>query len=147
MTMTNPFTEIKKWVWMRLSPIQILYSWFHRPSVLYRISIGTQVTCTYITWLPRSIEITPVTTKQSRHVLKVRIKTQKNLFCKQTGLYILHKKWDFVVRDHLAPLCMFIVTSKINFMFFKQQPVIVYILTSVLSTSQHRCHWLSWCLC
>ena len=24
------------------------HSWFHRPSVLFRISIGTQVTCTYI---------------------------------------------------------------------------------------------------
>ena len=33
------------------------------------------------------------------------------------------------------------------FLFFKQHPVIVYILMSVLSTSQHGCHWLSRCLC
>ena len=52
------------------------------------------------------------------------IKTPKEiLFCKQTGSYILHTKWGLVVtfvRGHLEPLCMFIVTSKTNFMFFKQ---------------------------
>ena len=37
-------------------------------------------------------------------------------------LYILHTKWGLVVRGHLEPLCMFIVTSKTNFMFFKQHP-------------------------
>ena len=56
------------------------------------------------------------------------------------------------------PLCSFIVTSKTNFMFFKQQSVVVYILTSVLSTSIEIpnitknyinlhiftcCHWVS----
>ena len=56
-------------------------------------------------------------------------------------------KWGLVVRGHLAPLYMFIVTSKTNFMFFKQQPVVIYTLTSVLRTSQQWCHWLSWCLC
>ena len=47
----------------------------------------------------------------------------------------------------LTPLSMLIVTSKIYFMFFKQQPMVVYILTSVLSTSKHQCHWLSQWLC
>ena len=81
-------------------------------------------------------------------MLEVSIKTPKEiLFCKPTGLYIMHTKWGLVVRGHLAPLCMFIVASKTNFMFFKHQVVVVYILTSVLSTSQQRCHWLSRCLC
>ena len=58
-----------------------------------------------------------VTTRPSSHVLEASIKTPKeNLFCMQTGVYILHMKWG------LAPLCMFIVTSKTNFMFFKQHP-------------------------
>ena len=43
--------------------------------------------------------------------------TKKNSICKQAGLYILHTKWGLVVRGHLEPLCIFIVTSKTNFMF------------------------------
>ena len=98
-------------------------SWFHRPSVLFWISIGTQVTCTYITWLSLPIEICSITTRPSSHVLEASIKTPKEiLFCKQTDLYILHTKWGVVVRGHLEPLCMLIVTSKTNFMFFKQHP-------------------------
>ena len=81
-------------------------SWFHRPSVLFWISITTQVTCTYITWLPQPIEITSVTTRPSSHVLEVSIKTPKEiLFCKQTRLYALHAKWELVARGHLALLC------------------------------------------
>ena len=54
-------------------------------------------------------------------VLEASIKTPKEtLFCKQAGLYILHTKLGLVVRGHLEPLCMFIITSKTNFMFFKQ---------------------------
>ena len=101
----------------------ITNSWFHRPSVFFPISIGTQVTCTYITWLSQPIEICSITTRPSSHVLEASIKTPKEiLFCKQTGLYILHTKWGLVVRGHLEPLCMFIFTSKTNFMFFKQHP-------------------------
>ena len=56
-------------------------------------------------------------------MLEASIKTPKEiLFCKQTGLYILYTKCGLVVRGHLEPLCMFIVTSKTNFMFFKQHP-------------------------
>ena len=33
---------------------------------------------------------------------------------------ILHTKWGLVVRGHVEPLCTFIITSKTNFMFFKQ---------------------------
>ena len=109
----NPMTEL----------FDIRYSWFHMPSVLFRISIRTQVTCTYITWLSQPIGIRSITTRPSSHVLEASIKTPKEiLFCKQTGLYILHTKWGLVVRGHLKPLCMFIVTSKTNFMFFKQHP-------------------------
>ena len=80
-----------------------LNSWFHRHSVLFRISIGTQVTCSYITWLSQPIKICSITTRSSSHVLEASIKTPKEiLFCKL--------------------LCMFIVTSKTNFMFFKQHP-------------------------
>ena len=44
-------------------------------------------------------------------VLEARIKTPKEiLFCKKTGLYILHTKLGLVVRGHLEPLCMLIVT-------------------------------------
>ena len=93
------------------------YSWFHRPSVLFRISIGTQVTCTYITWLSQPIEICSITTRPSSHVLEASIKKPKEiLFCVQTGLYVLHTKWGLVERGHLEPLCMFIVTSKTNSM-------------------------------
>ena len=93
-------------------------SWFHRPSILFWISIRTQVTCTYITWLSQPIEICSITTRLSSHVLEASIKTPKEiLFCKQTGLYTLHTKWGLVVRGHLEPLCMLIVTSKTNFMF------------------------------
>ena len=100
-----------------------IYSWFHRPSVLFRIFIGTQVTCTYIKWIPQPIEIFSVTTRPSSHVLEASIKTTKEiLFCKPTGLYILHTRWGLVVRGHLEPLCMFILTPKTNFMFFKQHP-------------------------
>ena len=43
---------------------------------------------------------------------------------------------------------MFIVTSKNNFVFFQIAPVVVYrLMTSVFSTSQHRCYLLSRCLC
>ena len=60
------------------------YSWFHRPSVLFRISIGTQVTCTYITWLSQPIEICSITMRPSSHVLEASIKTPKEiLFYKQ----------------------------------------------------------------
>ena len=98
-------------------------SWFHRPSVLFQISIGTQVTCTFITWLSQPIEICSITTRPSSHVLEASIKTPKEtLFCKQAGLYILHTKLGLVVRVHLESLCMFIITSKTNFMFFKQHP-------------------------
>ena len=46
------------------------------------------------------------------------------------------------------PLCMCIVTSKTNFIFFQSAPVVVYrLVTSVFSTSHHRCYWLSRCLC
>ena len=43
----------------------------------------------------------------SSHVLEASIKIQKEiLFCKQTGLYILHAKRGLVVRGtHLAPFC------------------------------------------
>ena len=45
-------------------------------------------------------------------------------------------------------MCMYVYCYLENqFMFFKQQPVVAYILTSVLSTLQHRCHWLSRCWC
>ena len=120
------------------------YRWFHRPSVLFRISIGTQVTCTYITWLSQLIEICSITMRPSSHVLEASIITPKEiLFCKQTGLYILHTKWVLVVRVHLEALCMFIVTSKTNFMIFKQHPW--------LFTGWWRqysvCHSTSWCLC
>ena len=72
-------------------------------------------------WIPQPIEICSVTTRPSSHVLEASIKTTKEiLFCKQTGLYILHTKWGLVVRGHLEPLCMFILTPKTNFMFFKQ---------------------------
>ena len=132
-------------MWLK---IRFCHSWFRRPSVLSRISIRTQVTCTNIAWLPQSIEICSVTTKQSSHLLEASIKTPyKILFCKQMGLYILHTKWGLFVKGHLAPLCMFIVTSKTNFMFFRTTPMDVYILTPVLSKSQHQCHWLIRCLC
>ena len=87
--------------------------------------------------------------RPSSHVLEVSIKTTKEiLFCKQWGLYILHTKWGLVVRGHLDPLFMLIVTWKTNFMFFKTAPVVVYrLMTSVFSTSQHWCYWLSRCLC
>ena len=42
-----------------------VYSWLHRPSVLFRISIGTQVACTYITWLSQPIEFCSITTRPS----------------------------------------------------------------------------------
>ena len=76
----------------------------------------------------------------SNHALEASIKTPKEiLFCKQTGLYILHTKLGLVVRGHLEPLCMFIVTSETKFMFFQTAPVVVYrLMTSVFSTSQHR---------
>ena len=108
-------------IWPRGTPTP--YSWFHRPSVLFPISFGTQVTCTYITCLSQPIKICTITMRPSSHVLEASIKTPKEiLFCKQTGWYILHTKCGLVVRGHLEPLCMFIVTSKINFMFFKQHP-------------------------
>ena len=78
---------------------------------------STKVTCTYITWLSQPIEIWSITTRPRSHVLEDQ---KKILFCKQTGLYILHRKWRLVVRGHLEQLRMFIVTSKTNFMFFKQ---------------------------
>ena len=81
-------------------------------------SIGTQVTCTYITWLPQPIETCSVTTRPSSHVLEASIKTPKEiLFCKQTGLYILHTMWGLVVVT---------CTSKTNFMYFQTAPVVVY---------------------
>ena len=41
------------------------------------------------------INITPVTMRPSSHVLEASIKIQKEiLFCKQTGLYILHFSED-----------------------------------------------------
>ena len=52
-------------------------------------------------------------TRPSSHVLEASIKTPKAiLFCKQTGLYILHTKWGLVVRDHLEPLRMFLLPRK-----------------------------------
>ena len=39
-------------------------------------------------------------------------KHQRNSVYKQSGLYILHTKSELLVRGHLAPLCMFFVTSK-----------------------------------
>ena len=61
----------------------------------------------------------------SSHVLEAGIKTPKEiLICKQTGLYILRTKCGLVVRGHLESLCMFIVTSKNKFMFFKQHPLL-----------------------
>ena len=96
----------------------VTYSWFHRPSVLFRISIGTQVTWTNITWLSQPMEICSITTRPSSHVHEASIKTPKEImFCRQTGLYILHTKWGLFVRGHLEPLWMFFVTSKTNFMF------------------------------
>ena len=123
-------------------------SWLHRPSVFFGISIGTQVTCTYITCLSQPIKICSITTRPSSHVLEASIKTPKEiLFCKQTGLYILHRKWGLIVRGHVEPLCMFIVTSKTNFMFFKQRLWLFTVMTSVFRTSQHRClckHFTIW---
>ena len=116
-------------------------SWFHRPSVPFRISFGNQVTWTYITWLPQPVNINPVTSMSSSHVLEASIKIQKEIrFCKQTGLYILHAKWGLVVRDTLRPFVCFFLTSKTNVMcFFFKQHLFVYILRSILRTLPYRC--------
>ena len=124
------------------------YSWFHRPSVLFQIPIRTQVTCTYITWLSQPIEVCSITTRPSSHVLEPSITTPKEfLFCKQTGLYILHTKWGLVVRGHLEPhgfVCLLLPRKPI--LCFSNSTVVVYrLITSVFSTSQHRCYWLSRC--
>ena len=114
------------------------------PSLFFRISIGTQVTCTYITWLSQPIEICSITTRPSSHVLEASIKTPKEiLFCKQTGLYIVHTKWGLVV------LYVYFYLEN-QFCVFQTAPVVVYrLMTSVFSTTQHRCwcYWLSRCLC
>ena len=95
-------------------------------SYLFLISFGTQVTCTYITWLPQLIEIRPVTTRPKRHVLEASIKISKEILCwKHTRLYILHTKWGLVVKGHLAPLCMF-------FSYLKNQ---LYIFQTVWNSS------------
>ena len=52
-------------------------------------------------------------------MLEVSIKTTKE-FCFVSKLVC---NSGLVVRGHLAQLCMCIVTSKTNFMFFKQQSV------------------------
>ena len=89
---------------------------------LSRFSLGLK-SHVLISHFTQPIEIYSITMRPSSHVLDASIKTPKEIpFCKQTGLYILHTKWGLVVRGHLEPLCMFTVTSKTNFMFFKQHP-------------------------
>ena len=123
----------------------VWYSWFHSAFLGFRISFRNQVTWTYIIWLSQPINMNPVTTMLSSHVLEASIKIQKgNLFCKQTGLYILHAKWGLVVRGTLRPFVFFFLTSKTNVMlFFFKQHLFVYILKSTLRMLPDWC----WCSC
>ena len=76
----------------------------------------------------------------SSHVLEASIKIQTEiLFCKQTGLYILHAKWGLVVRGTLRCfVCFFSYLENQFYDFFKQQ-LFVYILKSLFRTSPNRC--------
>ena len=115
-------------------------SWFHRPSILFQISFGTQVTSFYITWLPQPMEIRPVTTRPSSHVLAASIKIQnKSLFCTCKHTCIVCEV-RISCKGHLVTFFMSFLTSKANFMNFQTVPVLVYIL----STLHHWYHWLSW---
>ena len=64
-------------------------------SYFFPISFGTQVTCTYIKWLPQLIEIRPVTTRLKRHMIEASIKIPKEILCcNHTSLYILHRNTE-----------------------------------------------------
>ena len=68
-------------------------------------------------------------------------KHQKKFFLYPNRFVYIAFEVGISCKGPINAACMFIVTSKTNIMFFKQQPVVVNFLTSVLSTSsQHRCH-------
>ena len=56
------------------------------------------------------------------HMASIKIPTVILLcyFGKHTVLYILHTKWELVVKGHSVPFCIFFVTPKPNFRYFRQ---------------------------
>ena len=48
-------------------------------------------------------------------------------------------------KGQLVPFCMFFLTLENQFYELSNSTILVYILRSLLSRSQHWCHWLSWC--
>ena len=72
-------------------------------------------------------------------VLKASIKTPKEiLFCKQTGLHIL-RKVRISCKGPLSTALYVYCYIENQFHVFQTAPMFFYILTSLLSTSQHRC--------
>ena len=122
-------------------------SWFHRPSILFWIFWGTHVTCTYITRLPQPIEIYPITRDKAFTFSRPASKYQKKLYFVSKHACIIAYEVRISCKGQLNFALHVFVTSKSSFMYFKTPSLIVYLLTSVLCTSQHQCHWLSQCLC
>ena len=96
-------------------------------------------------------ESSDVNNRQLKH--RVNLSSFLTLICRNVINYvkdpfcasrlILHTKWGLVVRGHLEPLCMFIVSSKTKFMFFKQHP---WLFTGWWRQYLVR-HSTGWCLC
>ena len=70
----------------------------------------TQVKCTYLS----QSKFVPLPRGQAAMCWSQYQKTKRNS--------VLYAKWGLVVRGHLSPIYMFFITTKINFMYFKQHP-------------------------
>ena len=129
---------------------------------LWRIAIADFIGLLYFSRFPSRLESHVLISHEYLSQSKLLLSPRDWAALCSRSLSKHQKKFCFVSK----PVCMYCIKVRISckgplcpalyvycyhknkFMFFfKQQPVVVYILTWVLSTSQQSCHWLSRSLC